>query len=62
MGIAIPDDHRKVVHVLACCAGLQGYEVVRYREPAADLSGFARRLYAAEAIVPVNPEVLAGGR
>jgi phosphoglycerate dehydrogenase-like enzyme len=54
MKIAIPDDYQNVVHTLACYSRLADHEVDRYREPAADLSDSARRLYAAEAIVPVR--------
>jgi D-3-phosphoglycerate dehydrogenase len=54
MQIAIPDDYQNVVHELRCFATLAGHEVVRYREPAADLSDFARKLHAAEAIVAIR--------
>jgi D-3-phosphoglycerate dehydrogenase len=54
MRIAIPDDYQNVVHELRCYAALAAHDVVRYKEPAADLSEFARRLHAAEAIVPIR--------
>lgn len=54
MKIAIPDDYQNLVHTLDCYASLAGHEVIRYREPAADLADFARRLQFAEAIVPIR--------
>jgi D-3-phosphoglycerate dehydrogenase len=54
MRIAIPDDYQDVVHRLRCHATLDGHEVVRYREPAADLADFAARLHSAQAIVPIR--------
>jgi D-3-phosphoglycerate dehydrogenase len=54
MRIAIPDDYQNLVHTLRCYGLLDGHEVIRYREPAADLADFARRLQSAEAIVPIR--------
>ncbi|RPI45080.1 MAG: D-2-hydroxyacid dehydrogenase family protein [Betaproteobacteria bacterium] len=54
MRIAIPDDYQNLVHTLRCYSLLEGHEVIRYREPAADLADFARRLHTAEAIVPIR--------
>lgn len=54
MRIAIPDDYQNLVQTLRCYALLEGHEVIRYREPAADLADFARRLQAAEVIVPIR--------
>lgn len=54
MRIAIPDDYQNLVHTLRCYSLLDGHEVIRYREPAADLADFARRLQSAEAIVPIR--------
>lgn len=54
MRIAIPDDYQNLVHTLRCFGLLDGHEVIRYREPAADLADFARRLQSAEAIVPIR--------
>ena len=54
MRIAIPDDYQNLVHTLRCYPLLDGHEVIRYREPAADLADFARRLQSAEAIVPIR--------
>lgn len=54
MRIAIPDDYQNLVHTLRCYSLLENHEIIRYREPAADLADFARRLQSAEAIVPVR--------
>lgn len=54
MRIAIPDDYQNLVHTLRCYALLKNHEIIRYREPAADLADFARRLQSADAIVPVR--------
>jgi D-3-phosphoglycerate dehydrogenase len=54
MRIAIPDDYQDAVHTLRCYRTLQGHEITRYREPAADLADFARRLHSAEAVVPIR--------
>jgi D-3-phosphoglycerate dehydrogenase len=54
MRVAIPDDYQDIVHILQCFQTLREHEVIRYREPAGDLAEFARRLHAAEAIVPIR--------
>jgi len=54
MKIAIPDDYQDIVHTLQCFAMLHGHEVVRYKEPAADLDAFVQRLRDVDAIVPVR--------
>ncbi len=54
MRVAIPDDYQDIVHTLQCFQTLRDHEVMRYREPAADLAEFARCLHAAEAIVPIR--------
>jgi len=54
MRIVIPDDYQDVVPTLRCFSLLAGHEVVRYREPSADLADFARRLQGADAIVPIR--------
>lgn len=54
MRIAIPDDYQNLVQTLSCYSLLDGHEVIRYREPAADLADFARRLQSADVIVPIR--------
>jgi len=53
MRIAIPDDYQNVLYSL-CHATLASHEVVRYREPAADVSDFMHKLHVAGTIVPVR--------
>ena len=54
MRVAIPDDYQDLVHTLQCYSLLDGHEILRYREPAAGLDDFVRRLHSAEAIVPIR--------
>ncbi len=55
--IVIPDDYQDVVDRLACFALLAGHDVVRYREPAADLDQLVDRLHAAEVVVAIRERV-----
>jgi D-3-phosphoglycerate dehydrogenase len=57
MKIAIPDDYQDMVDRLSCFALLSGHDVVRYREPAADLDQLAERLHPAEVIVAIRERV-----
>lgn len=57
MKIVIPDDYQDMVDRLACFAMLQGHEVARYREPAADLDQLVTRLYEAEVVVAIRERV-----
>jgi D-3-phosphoglycerate dehydrogenase len=54
MRIARPDDYQDRIPELACYRLLDGHDIRRYREPATNISDFARRLQSAEAIVPVR--------
>ena len=54
MRIAIPDDYQDIVHTLHCYRTLQRHDVIRYRDPAANLDDFVRRLRDAEAVVPIR--------
>jgi len=42
------------VHTLRCFSLLAEHEVIRYREPAADIADFARRLQNAAAVIPIR--------
>lgn len=55
--IVIPDDYQDVVDRLACFALLRGHDVVRYREPAADLDELVARLDGAEVVVAIRERV-----
>ena len=57
MKIVIPDDYQDVVHRLACFDLLEGHDVVRYREPAADFEQLVERLQPAEVIVAIRERV-----
>lgn len=57
MKIVIPDDYQDMVHRLACYALLDGHEVTRYREPAADLDQLVERLHPAEVVVAIRERV-----
>lgn len=54
MRIAIPDDYQDIVHTLHCYRTLREHDVVRYREPAANVAAFASRLRDAEVVVPIR--------
>jgi D-3-phosphoglycerate dehydrogenase / 2-oxoglutarate reductase len=57
MKIVIPDDYQDIVDRLACFAMLQGHDVVRYREPAADPEQLVERLRPAEVVVAIRERV-----
>jgi D-3-phosphoglycerate dehydrogenase len=57
MKIAIPDDYQDMVGRLACFSMLAGHDVVRYREPAADMDQLVERLLTAEVVVAIRERV-----
>ena len=57
MKIVIPDDYQDIVDRLSCFQMLSGHEVVRYREPAADMDQLVERLETAEVIVSIRERV-----
>jgi D-3-phosphoglycerate dehydrogenase len=57
MKIVIPDDYQDIVDRLPCFALLAGHDVVRYREPAADLDQLVERLQSAEVVVAIRERV-----
>ena len=57
MKIVIPDDYQDIVDRLSCFALLAGHDVVRYRQPAADLEHLVTRLQPAEVIVAIRERV-----
>src|ERR1700722_13517011 len=57
MVIIIPDDYQDIVDRLSCFSLLAGHEVVRYREPAADLDQLVERLRPAEIVVAIRERV-----
>ena len=58
MKIVIPDDYQNIVDRLSCFSLLAGHEVVRHREPAADLDQLVERLHPAEVIVAIRERVV----
>src|ERR1700760_3274596 len=57
MRIVIPDDYQDIVDRLSCFSLLGGHEVLRYREPAADLAQLIERLRPAEIVVAIRERV-----
>jgi D-3-phosphoglycerate dehydrogenase len=57
MQIVIPDDYQDIVSHLSCFSLLAGHDVVRYREPAADLDQLVERLRTAEVVVAIRERV-----
>lgn len=57
MRIVIPDDYQDMVHRLSCFALLDGHDVTRYREPAANLDQLVDRLAEAEVVVAIRERV-----
>ncbi len=57
MKIVIPDDYQDMVHRLSCFSMLDGHDVVRYREPAANFEQLVERLRPAEVIVAIRERV-----
>ena len=57
MKIVIPDDYQDIVGQLECFSMLASHDVVRYREPAADLDRLVERLHGAEVVVAIRERV-----
>jgi D-3-phosphoglycerate dehydrogenase len=57
MKIVIPDDYQDIVDRLSCFSLLEGHDVARYREPAADLEQLVERLQEAEVVVAIRERV-----
>ena len=57
MEIAIPDDYQDMVDRLSCFSLLADHDVVRYREPAANLDQLVERLHSAEVVVAIRERV-----
>jgi D-3-phosphoglycerate dehydrogenase / 2-oxoglutarate reductase len=57
MRIVIPDDYQDIVDRLDCFSLLRGHEVIRYREPAADIDELAERLRPADVVVAIRERV-----
>src|SRR6266540_5814521 len=57
MKIVIPDDYQAMVDRLECFALIRHHDVVRYREPARDLSELVTRLVDADVVVSIRERV-----
>src|SRR5262245_17943288 len=57
MKIVIPDDYQDIVDRLECYSLIRQHDVVRYREPARDVSELVVRLGDADVIVAIRERV-----
>src|SRR5947209_12135847 len=57
MKIVIPDDYQDVVGQLECFSLIRHHDVIRYREPARDLTQLVERLCDAEIVVAIRERV-----
>ena len=57
MKIVIPDDYQDMVDQLECFSLIRHHDVVRYREPARDLSQLVERLCDADVVVSIRERV-----
>src|SRR5262245_17546043 len=57
MNIVIPDDYQDVIDRLQCFSLIRHHHVVRYREPAQDLSELVDRLRDADFVVAIRERV-----
>jgi D-3-phosphoglycerate dehydrogenase len=57
MKIVIPDDYQDLVDRLGCFALIRQHDVVRYRQPARDVSELAARLADADVVVAIRERV-----
>src|SRR5437667_9618865 len=57
MKIVIPDDYQDTVDQLECFSLIRHHEVIRYREPARDLTQLVERLCDAEIVVSIRERV-----
>jgi D-3-phosphoglycerate dehydrogenase / 2-oxoglutarate reductase len=57
MKIVIPDDYQDIVDQLECFSLIQHHDVIRYQEPACDLSDLVERLCDADVVVSIRERV-----
>ena len=57
MRIVIPDDYQDMVDQLECFSLIRHHDVVRYREPARDMTHLVERLYNADVIISIRERV-----
>src|SRR5467141_1864811 len=57
MKIVIPDDYQDMVDQLECFSLIRHHDVIRYREPARDLTHLVERLCDADVVVAIRERV-----
>src|SRR5713101_6273192 len=57
MRIVIPDDYQDMVDQLECFSLIRHHDVIRYREPARDLSYLVERLFVADVVISIRERV-----
>src|SRR6516162_4093757 len=57
MRIVIPDDYQDMVDQLECFSLIRHHDVVRYREPARNMTHLVERLYNADVIISIRERV-----
>src|SRR5215831_14893335 len=57
MKIVIPDDYQDMVDQLECFSLIRHHDVIRYREPARDLTQLVERLCEADVVVSIRERV-----
>src|SRR5438132_5953349 len=57
MKIVIPDDYQDMVDQLECFSLIRHHDVIRYREPARDLTHLVERLCDADVVVSIRERV-----
>ena len=57
MKIVIPDDYQDMVDQLECFSLIRRHDVIRYREPARDLTQLVERLCDADVVVSIRERV-----
>src|SRR5229473_1457556 len=57
MKFVIPDDYQDMVDQLECFSLIRHHDVIRYREPARDLSDLVERLFVADVVISIRERV-----
>ena len=57
MKIVIPDDYQDMIDQLECFSLIRHHDVIRYREPARDLTHLVERLCDADVVVAIRERV-----
>src|SRR6516225_6675781 len=57
MRIVIPDDYQDMVDQLECFSLIRHHDVIRYRQPAHNMTHLVERLYNADVIISIRERV-----